>query len=221
MKNLQRVGSFSAFAMASAYLLGIALVFTVLDTSGLADPVEVVRFHVDHYVVFYIWISLIYIAAGVFLVPLALSINERLVASDPEIRPMAQMAAVFGLIWATLVLGSGLLHNTGLLETVRLFSEDAAEAALFWRVIETVHTGIGASIEIPGGIWTLLVGILALRTGTFSRTLNWIAVAAGTAGILSIVPFIADVVGPLYALGQIVWWVWMGILLRKPMEEIE
>ena len=220
MKNLQRIGAVGAFVMAAAYIVGLALAFTVLDTAGLEGPEAVVRFHVDHYAAYYLWITLIYVIAGAALVPLALALHERLVRRAPDTKPLALLGTAFGLIWAVLVLGSGLLHNVGLGETVALYGEDPLQAAFFWHVIETVHVGIGASIEIPGGLWTLLIAVAGLRSGVFPRALNWFALVIGLAGLASVVPAIIDVVVPVYALGQIVWWIVLGvILLRDPLEE--
>lgn len=219
MKNLQKTAACSAFVMALAYVVGIALAFTLLDTSGIGGPLEVVRFHVENFAVYYAWITLIYIVSGAALVPLALGLFERLTAMDSDTRPLALIGTAFGLIWAALVLGSGLLHNTGLVETVTVYSESPDQAALFWRLIETVHAGIGASIEIPGGLWTILISLAALSCGLFPRGLNIFALVIGAAGVISIVPVLTDTVVPIYALGQIVWWIFMGIyLLRHPLE---
>jgi len=219
MKNLQTTGAIGAFIMALAYIVGLGLAFTVLDTSGLENPVDIVRFHVENYALYYLWITLIYVAAGVFLIPLSLALRERLAAADPQVGPLATLATAFGLVWAVLIIGSGLLYNVGLGETVQIYAENPAEAAVFWRLIETVHVGIGASIEIPGGAWTLLVGIAALRSGVFPKALNLFALLIGAAGILTIVPPLMDVAVGLYAIGQIIWWIWMGVsILRNPLE---
>ena len=219
MKNLQKTAAWSAFLMAAAYIVGLALAFTMLDTSGFDDPVETVRFHVENFGVYYLWITLIYIIAGAALVPLSLGLFERVTTRYPKARPLALMGTAFGLIWAVLVLGSGLLHNVGLVETAAVYAEDPAQAAFFWHIIETVHVGIGASIEIPGGLWTLLMAFAALSAGVFPKGLNFFAIVIGAAGLVSIVPALTDIAVPIYALGQIVWWIWMGVsILRNPLD---
>lgn len=120
MIQSQRLGAFSAFVMAGAYVVGIGLAFTVLDTSGLHGPAEIVAFQVSHATGIYLWITAIYVVAGVFLIPLALALYDRIAAAGETFRVGARLATAYGLVWATLIIGSGLLHNTGLLETVRV-----------------------------------------------------------------------------------------------------
>jgi len=216
MKNMQKAGGIGAFVLASAYIIGIGLVFTLLDTSGISDPIEKVGFIVDNYAAFYIWICMIYILAGIFLIPLTLGIKERLEACSQEKDPLFLLGAVFGLIWAVLILGSGLVHNTGLLETVKIYQENPQKAWEFWYLIETVHRGIGAEAEIPGGIWSLLVGLAALKTTAFPKWLNILAIIAGISGLLTIIPMLADYIIALYALAHVIWWSGIGIvMLRK------
>jgi hypothetical protein len=64
--NLQKMGSIAALIMAAAYVVAIGLNFTVLDTSGIVDPIEEVAFLVDNQVVMYIWILFIYVISASF-----------------------------------------------------------------------------------------------------------------------------------------------------------
>lgn len=215
MTNQSKTGGVAAFIMAAAYIIGIGLAFTLLDSSGLKDPVAVAAFHVELYPVFYLWITFIYIVAGAGLVPLSLALYDRVAAASKEAAPLARTATVFAVIWAALIMGSGLLHNVGLIETVDMFAENPEQAAFFWTVMETVHVGIGASIEIPGGLWTLLISVAALQAGAFPKGLNIFAIIIGAAGLLSIIPPLTEAAVGVYALGQIVWWIALGFLLMK------
>jgi hypothetical protein len=217
MKNMQRVGGTGAFVLAFAYIVGMGMALTVLDTASISDPLEKVRFIVEHYRAFYLWIALIYITAGVFLIPLGLAVKERVEHFGGQPEPLNTLAALFCFVWAVLIMGSGLLHNVGLLETVRIYGESPEKAWEFWRLIETVHRGIGAETEIPGGIWSLLAGLAALKAKAFPRWLNILAMIAGSAGLLTIIPPLAGYLIGLYAFGQIIWWIGMGTLMfRSP-----
>jgi hypothetical protein len=55
----------------------------------------------------------------------------------------------------------------------------------------------------------------ALRTGALSRVLNYLGVVVGVAGLISIVPALAETFITIFALGQIVWFVWLGIVLLR------
>ena len=56
----------------------------------------------------------------------------------------------------------------------------------------------------------------ALRTAALPKALDWLGVAIGAAGVLSVVPVLQDL---KYGFGllQIAWFVWLGIaMLRAP-----
>jgi len=214
MKKLQKIGGISSFVLAFTYLFGIGFGLGVLNTDGMA-PMERLAFHVENYRLFYLWITLVYINAGVFLVPLSLGIKERFDQHSDSEKGLSLLGAAFGIVWGVLVLGSGLVHNTGLLEMVNLYQENPQKALDFWRLIETVHMGIGAEAEIPGGIWSLLVGITGLRTKAFPQWINILGITAGCAGLLTIIPVLMDYIVILYAIGHIVWWIGMGIIMIR------
>jgi hypothetical protein len=54
-----------------------------------------------------------------------------------------------------------------------------------------------------------------LRAGKLPRALNYFGVLVGVAGLLTVVPALLDVVVMVWALGQIVWYVWLGIVMLR------
>jgi hypothetical protein len=66
-------------------------------------------------------------------------------------------------------------------------------------------------VEIVGGIWILLVTWGALLAGRFPRALNYLGLAVGVAGVLTVVPAL-EVLGIGFRLGEIAWYVWLGIV---------
>jgi hypothetical protein len=78
-----------------------------------------------------------------------------------------------------------------------------------------VFGGLGGANEAIGGIWILLIGWSALRTGELSKVLNYLGVVIGVAGIISIVPALGELFIYIFALGQIVWFIWLGIVLLR------
>jgi hypothetical protein len=108
MNDSQKMGGVATLIGAAIYVVGLALLVTVLAhyTAGDTDPDESVAFLADNQAVMYIWNLIIYVVNGVFLVVLALALHERLKAGSPAI---AQTATAFGLIWAGLVIASGMV----------------------------------------------------------------------------------------------------------------
>ena len=77
-----------------------------------------------------------------------------------------------------------------------------------------VTNGIGGGNEIVGGLWMLLISWVALQLGGFPKALNYLGVVVGVAGILSALPGLGDV-GLIFGLVQIVWFIWLGIVLLR------
>ncbi|MCP4610386.1 MAG: hypothetical protein GY845_16870 [Planctomycetes bacterium] len=69
-------------------------------------------------------------------------------------------------------------------------------------------------MEIPGGLWAILTSLAALRAGMFPKALNYLGLVVGVAGLLTVIPAIYDVV-MIFALGQIVWYTWLGIIMLR------
>ncbi len=212
MKNFQKMGGISALYMAAAYVLGIVGFKLVADYSAVVDPVAKVAFLGENQTIMYILHLLVYVVWGIFMVVLALALYERLKASSPA---MAQTATVFGLIWAGLIIASGMIFNIGMDNVVDLFDTDPAQAATVWLAIESVFEGMGGGNEIVGGIWILLVSWAALRAGEFPRVLNYLGLVLGVAGILSAIPALGEIGAAIFGLGQIVWFLWLGIVMLR------
>ena len=212
MKNFQKMGGISALYMAAAYVLGIVGFKLVADYSAVVDPVAKVAFLGENQTIMYILHLLVYVVWGIFMVVLALALYERLKASSPA---MAQTATVFGLIWAGLIIASGMIFNIGMDNVVELFDTDPAQAATVWLAIESVFEGMGGGNEIVGGIWILLVSWAALRAGEFPRVLNYLGLVLGVAGILSAIPALGEIGAAIFGLGQIVWFLWLGIVMLR------
>jgi hypothetical protein len=99
---------------------------------------------------------------------------------------------------------------------VALYAKDPAQAALAWQGIESVANGLGnGNGEILGGLWALLVSLAALRAGGLPRGLNILGLSVGAMGILSLIPGLTDLLTGVFGLSQIIWYVWLGIVLLR------
>jgi len=124
-----------------------------------------------------------------------------------------QTATAFGLIWAGLVMASGTIYNVGMETVVDLHGTDPAQAATVWLAIESVFDGL-SGLEIVGGVWVLLISWAALRAGELPRALHYLGAVIGVAGIISAVPGSSEIV-MIFGLGQIVWFVWLGLVMLR------
>jgi hypothetical protein len=212
MNKLQKTGGFAALYMALAYLVGMAGFLLVVNVSGVEEPVAQVALMAENQAFLHIMHLAIYVVWAFFLVVLALALYERLKDGSPA---LVQTATVFGMIWATVIISSGMIYIIGMESVVNLFDKDPAQAATIWVAIDSITQGLGGSNEILGGIWTLLLSWAALKSGLLPRFLNYLGIVIGVAGLASIVPATAELFIFIYAIPQIVWFIWIGIVLIR------
>jgi hypothetical protein len=84
-----------------------------------------------------------------------------------------------------------------------------------------VQDGLGGGNEIVGGLWTLLVSWAALRGGGLPKALNYPGLVVGVAGLLTVVPALELVLRFVFGLGQLVWFVWLGIVMLRSSPKAE
>jgi hypothetical protein len=213
MKDLQKMGGFAALYAGVAFVVGILGFLIIVGWPD--DPVEQVDVLVDNQVVLHILYIIVFQLWAIFLVVLTLALYERLKAGSLAIM---QIAAAIGIIWATLVIASGMIFNIGMDNVVDLFGKDPAQATTVWIGIESVSNSIGGGNEILGGLWMLLISVAAFQTGKLPRSLNYLGFVGAAAGIISALPGLADA-GLVFGLIQIVWFIWLGIVLLRSSRE--
>jgi hypothetical protein len=214
MNNLQKLGGWGAWIHALAYIvsivLGGALMFPLLGRG----PGAYVAFVAGNQGLVYLWNLVAYWGSAVTLVAMMLALHERLKPAAPG---GAQVAAAFGLIWAALIIGSGnlMLRDVGVI--AELYASDPAQAAAAWVTLEAVENGIVSGNEVVGSLWVLLLSLTAWRTGELPKTLNVLGLFISLAGLLTILPLLAEPLSMLFGVGMIIWSAGIGVtLLRAP-----
>lgn len=208
-----KFGGVAALLAAATFIFGFAMYATVLSEYALDDPTpaEAVSFVSDNYTALYVWNFVILILFGIVLVPLVLTLHRRLCSEDSALVPTA---TAFGLIWAGLVLAAGMIGNIGLGQVDDLNTSDPALAQPVWAAIDAVENGLGGGNEIAGGVWVLLISWAALRAGALPAGLGYLGIVAGAAGLITVIPPL-EMVGAIFGIGLIVWFVWLGMTLLR------
>jgi len=209
MKNLQKIGGIAALYAGAAYVVGILGFLLIVGWPD--DPVQQVAVIVDNQVTQHLLYVIVYQVWAFFLVVLTLALYERLNAASPAIM---QIAKAIGMIWATVVIASGMIFNIGMENVVNLYATDPAQATTLWLAISSVTNGIGGGNEILGGLWMLLISWVALQAGALPKVLNYLGIVVGLAGIISALPGLGEA-GLIFGLIQIVWFIWLGIVMLR------
>jgi hypothetical protein len=221
MKDLQKLGGIAALAGAATNLLGAVVYATLLVPKGFGsknpDPSEIVALLAGNQATMRLWLQIIWLAFGVCLIFLSLALHERLKAGSPV---LAQAATTFTLVWAVLVIAVGALSINDLSTVVGLYDANPAQAATVWLTLDTVETGLGAGggETIVTALWFLLLSWAALQARALPKLLNYLGVVTGLAGLLYV--FLAsDGLLAVNAVGLIIWFVWLGIVMLRTSPE--
>jgi hypothetical protein len=215
--KLSLIGGMAAITCAVTYLIGFAFILTILAPLGFgtddADPTTVVNFIAEKPGILITFNTIIYIINALALAVLVVALYHRLVHQTPQ---AASITRTLGTIWATLVLGAGMLANVSV-ERVHALAADPQAAAALWDIMRTIELGLGGGNEIAGGVWILSVSVAALSAHAFSRFTVWLGILTGFSGLATIVPALGEITGAIFGLGAIAWFINIGIeLLRLP-----
>lgn len=212
--NVRQLGGAAALFEALAYIAGFVFMFTVLQPAlaGAATPAHKLAAILAVVEWYKAWNIIIYVLFGAVLVLLVVALHERLAPAAPA---LTKAASAFGLIWAGLVIATGMIANVALSVVGDLHGVNPAGATLAWQTLNVVQEGLGGGVELVGGCWVLLVSVAALRTGALPAWLNDLGSAIGVAGILTVIPPLGEL-GAVFGLGQIVWFTWLGIVMLRP-----
>lgn len=217
--GMQKAGGVAALYLALAYLAAMPYFLLVVDYQGATTAADKVALIVGNYPSMYAMYVATYMVFGIVLGVLALSLHDRLRASAPS---TARIATGVGLLWSVALVASGMVYTYGMTTIVALAETDAAAAGVAWQAIEPVAMGLGgAGGEFLGGLWVLMLSVIALRAGALPKALGWLGALIGGAGLASVVPPLHDA-AYLFGLLQIVWFVWIGVsLLRAKASVVE
>ncbi len=211
-KAIEKWGGVAALYEALAYIIGMAGFILGVNISEITDPLQKVTALIENQGLLTSLMLVVYVFFGVWLVVLSLALHERL---DGKNSALARTATVFGLIWAVLVIASGMIYNVGIETVIAISANDPSQAATVWLAISSVFNGLGGGVEVVGGIWVLLLSVAALRSGSLPRAFNIFGFIVGGAGVVTIVPALAEIGANLFGLTQIIWFVWLGIALLR------
>ena len=214
MNTNPKMGGIAALVQALCYICGFVMIATLLNPGDTSDwtPVQRLKFVLDQQALVQGWNIIIYVVFGIALVLLASVLHELLKSDSPQ---LTSIATPFGMIWAGLVIASGMVASVGLETVAGVFTDNPQRAADSWLVIATIQNGLGGGVEIVGGIWVLLLSLAALQSkAILPMYCNWIGLIVGVAGIITIVPALSDF-GAVFGLVQILWFVIVGIVLLR------
>jgi hypothetical protein len=155
------------------------------------------------------FIHLSYLIFGIALAVLVQALYVRLKPIAPQRLLFARWA---GLLWVTYIVAAGMIANIALKAVLDLGATDPEKAMQLLKTLSYVVDGLGGGNELPGGLWSLLVGLVSWRAG-LPRWLAVLAIVIGLAGIATVFP--DDSAKAVFGLCQIVWFVGVAVVLWR------
>lgn len=211
-KKIQKIGGVAAIFQALIYITAFIFYGALLVyPDANASAVEELNFLSDNYFTLSVLNLVSYVLFGILLAVLVVAIHQRLKNFAPS---FSKLASAFGIIWVGLVIASGMIANVGLNTVIAM--EDPEKALLVWSSVSIIFEGLGGGNEIVGGIWVLLISIIALKGQLFSKPLNVLGLLVGIAGVLTVYPL--EIFTEIFGISQIIWFLRIGVfMIRKPI----
>lgn len=202
----------AAIFIAVALMAAMPYFLLVVDYLSAETAAQKVALVVANYTSMYGMYLVTYVFYGIALSLLAFALYDRMREAAPA---TMRIATVIALLWSFALVASGLIFNYGMTTVVSLAQADPAQARTVWQAIEPIAQGLGgAGGEILGGLWVLLVSVVALRSHAFPRAFGRFGLVIGAAGLASVVPPLHDV-AMVFGLLLIVWLMWVGVVLVR------
>lgn len=222
--TLPRIGGLAALACAATYMIGFALLATLLAPFGYGtadiDARALTVFIDAHPGVLIMWNTTIYVVNALALVVLVVALARRLA----HVPGWSAVTRAFGVIWATLVLGAGMIANVAVERVAQLYPTDPQAAAELWHLLHIVELGLGGGNEIAGGVWITCVSAAARAARLLPRAVNALGLLTGLGGLLTVFPALGDAAGAVFGLGAIAWFLAVGAVLLtarpQPVTEV-
>jgi hypothetical protein len=213
LKKIQKIGGVCAILEALIYISAFIVYGGILVyPKANASIAEELNFLSDNHLTLSILNLVTYVLFGILLAVLVLAIYQRLKHNSPI---FSKLASTFGIIWVGLVIASGMIANIGLNSVIAIGIKEPENAMLVWSSVNIISEGLGGGNEIVGGIWVLLLSIIALKGQIFSKPLIFLGIFVGIAGIITIYPL--EIFTEIFGISQIIWFLWIGIfMIRKP-----
>lgn len=208
MKNLQKLAGISAISEAFIYIVAFIYFGGFWSYPSTGSPTEKMAYLAQNHLTISIIYFLMYVVFGLFLAVLVIGLHEKLKHTKNS---AITIGSLFGVIWVGLVIASGMISNIGLAHAIDLMDASPEKAFDIWTIISLITESLGGGNELVGGLWVLLVSAVALQAGEFSRTLNYLGLLVGVAGIATLYP--DDALTEIFGVTQIGWFIWLGIWL--------
>lgn len=210
---LQATGSLAAIGMALTYLTMFVVFGAILAFPENASISQKISYMQQNYLLLSFTWGIGYLLFGILLAVLVQAIHNRL-QQPQSASALLNTASLFGVIWVVLMMATGMIMLTSLNLLFKLQDSSPADVSAVYYALSMIENGLGGGIELVGGIWVLLLSIVALKQQQLTKNLNLLGLLVGSTGILTVLhtlPYLKDIFG----ISQLLWFIWLGIIIWR------
>lgn len=216
-KAFQKSGAAASIGMALCYVSMFIVYGAILSLPQTDDIGVKLQYIADHYYLISVADAVGYLLFGCLLLITVQAVHRHLLRYLPVgFSGLLNSAGAFGFIWVVLMMCSGFVALIGLDKILELHADASPHAVPLFYSYGIVVNALGGGIELVGGLWVLLLSIVAIRDGGLPKWLNVLGVGVGLAGIFTLFHGVGGL-KEAFGLGQIVWFVGLGIALFRRM----
>ncbi len=182
-----------------AYILGIIYFIGITNYGNLVSVSDKIIFFSNNYISMFIVMNLVYVVFGIMIAFLSFILYDLC-----KKNLVNKVGLAFGLFWSFAVILAGTLFNIGMKRVLEINLINPELAIQVWTIIEIIFSSVGGGTEILGGIWILIISILAIKNNLFNKYINIMGIIIGISGILSHFPSL-EFFQMVFGLLQITW----------------
>jgi len=210
MTLFKKLAAISAVYGGLSYIGGIFVYLQLLKYDSVSTAGEQLSIIGNNPVLVHITTLHIYVIFSFGIILLATYLYLKL--KDQQ-QVLGLFSLVSGVIWSTLLIASGFI--TMGVTALLMNGTPVSELAAAWQAIDIVSNALGGGNELIGGVFTGLVSLALYKAHYSSLATSLLGTVVFIGGIISALPYLADVGIGIFVISQILWFFTLAWDIKK------
>ncbi|MCA9365297.1 hypothetical protein KC723_00200 [Candidatus Kaiserbacteria bacterium] len=200
MTLFKKLATISAVYGGLSYIGGIFVYLQLLKYDSVSTPSEQLAIIGNNPVLVHITTLHIYILFSFGIILLATYLYLKLKDQQPA---LGLLSLISGVVWSTLLIASGFISMG--VTAILMNGTAVSELTFAWQAIDIVSNALGGGNELIGGVFTGLLSLALYKARYSSLVTSLLGVVVFVGGIISALPYLADVGIGIFVISQILW----------------
>lgn len=200
MTLFKKLAAVSAVYGGLSYIGGIFVYLQLLKYDSVSTPSEQLAIIGNNPVLVHITTLHIYILFSFGIILLATYLYLKLKDQQPA---LGLLSLISGVVWSTLLIASGFISMG--VTAILMNGTAVSELTSAWQAIDIVSNALGGGNELIGGVFTGLLSLALYKARYSSLVTSLLGAVVFVGGIISALPYLADVGIGIFVVSQILW----------------